>query len=99
MEKGYSTHMGYPWYADDPEQITLLKSMGVTYIRDDIRWNIIEKEDGTYYYTKSDKWINKAYENGISIIGILGYGSTTFMGSDSKISTEEELQHFFKVCE
>ena len=39
--------------------------MGVTYIRDDIRWNIIEKEDGTYYYTKSDKWINKAYENGI----------------------------------
>ena len=95
-EKGYSTHMGYPWYADDPEQITLLKSMGVTYIRDDIRWNIIEKEDGTYYYTKSDKWINKAYENGISIIGILGYGSTTFMGSDSKISTEEELQHFLK---
>ena len=88
--------MGYPWYADDPEQITLLKSMGVTYIRDDIRWNIIEKEDGTYYYTKSDKWINKAYENGISIIGILGYGSTTFMGSDSKISTEEELQHFLK---
>lgn len=95
-EKGYSTHMGYPWYADDPEQITLLKSMGVTYIRDDIRWNIIEKEDGTYYYTKSDKWINKAYENDISIIGILGYGSTTFMGSDSKISTEEELQHFLK---
>lgn len=36
--------MGYPWYADDPEQITLLKSMGVTYIRDDIRWNIIEKK-------------------------------------------------------
>lgn len=98
-KEGYSTHMGYPWYADDPEQIKLLKSMGVTYIRDDIRWNIIEKEDGTYYYTKSDKWINEAYENGINIIGILGYGSTTFMGSDSKISSEEELQHFLEFVE
>lgn len=98
-KEGYSTHMGYPWYADDPEQIKLLKSMGVTYIRDDIRWNTIEKEDGTYYYTKSDKWINEAYENGINIIGILGYGSTTFMGSDSKISSEEELQHFLEFVE
>ena len=78
-QEGYSTHMGYHWYADDPEQITLLKSMGATYIRDDIRWNIIEKEDGSYYYTKTDEWVNKAYENNIEIIGILGYGSTTFM--------------------
>ena len=98
-QEGISTHMGYPWYTDDPSQISILKATGASYIRDDIRWNIIENSDGSYNYTKYDNWINEAYENNVDIIGILGYGSTTFMGSDSKISSEKELQHFLQFVE
>ena len=77
--KGFSTLIGYPWYADDPSQISLLKALGANFIKDDVRWNIIESTEGNYNYTKYDNWINEAYRNDINIIGILGYGGTEFM--------------------
>lgn len=95
---GYSCHFGYPWNSDNISQVSILKNLGVNYIRDDIRWNLIEKQNGEYDYSKYDKWIEEIYKNDIKIIGILGYPDQ-LIGSDKKISSQEELDKFLKFVE
>ncbi len=97
-ENGYASHFGYPWNADSNSQVELLKKMGINCIRDDIRWNLIEKENGKYDYSKYDKWIEEVYKNDIDIIGILGYPDQ-LIGSDKKFSSQEEVDKFLNFAE
>ena len=97
-ENGYSTHFGYPWNPDSVSQVGLLKNLGINCIRDDIRWNLIEKENGKYDYSRYDKWINEVCKNNIDIIGILGFPDQ-LIGSDKKLSSQEEVDKFLRFAE
>lgn len=93
---GVSTHFGHHTYIDDVDlSIDLLKALGVKYIRDDIRWEIINK-DG---YTILDHWINRIHDSEIKILGILGFPDKNSLGNDYRISNENELKKYNSYVE
>lgn len=88
---GVSTHFGHNTVVDNIDKsIDLIKALGINYIRDDIRWALIEQ----YKYKNLDKWILKLKENNIKILAILGFPSKETIGDDWKISSEEELNKY-----
>lgn len=88
---GVSTHFGHNTVVDNIDKsIDLIKALGINYIRDDIRWALIEQ----YKYKNLDKWILKLKENNIKILAILGFPSKGTIGDDWKISSEEELNKY-----
>ena len=86
--KSISTHFSYKW--DDDESIKALKCLGINKIRDDIDWKSIDKGNGEYDFTYTDEYINKLTQNEISIVAIF-YNPGNLIGSDKKISNQEEL--------
>lgn len=93
---GVSTHFGHNTYVDDiNKSLDLLNSMGVKYIRDDIRWELIEK----YGYSSTDKWIVPLHNANIKIIGILGFPNNEVLGSDWKVSNDAELEKYIEYVE
>lgn len=91
-----STHFGLEWGKDGEYTIEALKNLGISYVRDDIRWGIVQKEDGTFDFSETDKWINMLTENDISIQAVLGYAKEYQLGSDYKISNNDELEKFLE---
>ena len=89
-----NTHFGLEYGRDGEEIIDILKNLGVTYVRDDIRWGKVQKANGEYDFTETDKWINKLTENDIKIQIVIGFGKDYQLGNDYKISNEEELNNF-----
>ena len=88
---GVSTHFGHNTYVDDIDlSLELLKAIGVKYIRDDIRWELVDK----YGYSSTDKWIIPIHNSGINILGILGFPDSKLLGNDWKVSNEEELKDY-----
>lgn len=89
-----NTHFGLEYGKDGEAIIDALKNLGITYVRDDIRWGKVQKVNGEYDFTETDKWINKLTENNIKIQIVIGFGKDYQLGNDYKISNEEELQNF-----
>lgn len=88
---GVSTHFGHTTYIDDINQsIDLIKALGVKCIRDDIRWEIINKSG----YASLDKWLQVLNDNNIKIIGILGFPDKESLGTDYRVSDEKELKKY-----
>lgn len=88
---GVSTHFGHNTYVDDiNKSLDMLTALGTRYIRDDIRWELIDK----YGYSSTDKWIIPIHNSGIKILGILGFPGSKLLGTDWKVSNEEELQNY-----
>lgn len=89
-----NTHFGLEYGRDGEEIIDILKNLGVTYVRDDIRWGKLQKANGEYDFTETDKWINELTENDIKIQIVIGFGKDYQLGNDYKISNEDELNNF-----
>lgn len=51
-----------------------INTCGIKWVRIDIEWAKIESKKGEFYYLESDRVIDRAKSNGLSILGIL-YGS------------------------
>ena len=92
---GVATHFAFDM--DNNESISLLKALGVSYIRDDVLWKSIQKKDGTYSFENYDDWIQELKNNGIKIIAILN-GPGDFAGTDKKVSNEEEYNYFINFA-
>lgn len=88
---GISAH--FALNIDGEKSIELLKSMGISKIRDDIIWYKLEKTDGTFDFSKCDEWINNLYDNDIELYAIL-INPGKLIGDDKKISNDEELSRF-----
>lgn len=89
-----NTHLGLEYGKDGEAIIDALKNLGITYVRDDIRWGKVQKANGEYDFTETDKWINKLTENNIKIQIVIGFGKDYQLGNDYKISNDDELQNF-----
>ena len=89
-----NTHFGLEYGKDGEAIIDALKNLGITYVRDDIRWGKVQKANGEYDFTETDKWINKLTENNIKIQIVIGFGKDYQLGNDYKISNDDELQNF-----
>lgn len=85
-----TTHFGWDYNFDEPDKIDLIKNLGVTKVRDNIRSHHIAK-NGIYDYSRTDKWINALTNNGIQLIAIFGPFDATFIGEDNKLSSQEEI--------
>ena len=104
---GYSCHFSD---LDDFEKggTEIMKKSGSAWVRDEIKWEVVEKEKGVYeipeYY---ENFVNAFCENGNDILLILCYGNELYESWDEDVEnryvlpmpvTEEGIQAYAKYC-
>ncbi len=73
---GVQTHLGK--WRNMEHLLDIVKHAGITRIRDEMYWNIVEKEPGKFLYPERfDDMIRLAGERGIRPLIILDYGNST----------------------
>lgn len=86
---GINAHMGHGRSAD--AIVPLIKSMGVSAIRDGGSWSKMEKEKGVYDFSGStDQMFNKSYSEGTQLLYELAYGNTLYSANEKDIPTTKE---------
>ena len=94
-----STHFGLEWNKDNIEStVEVLNNLGIKSIRDDIRWGIVQKKDGTFDFSSTDMWINELTKNKIEIQAVLGFAKDYQLGNDYKISSKDEVKKFLEYA-
>lgn len=98
---GIATHFGLNSSNRDDfdKSYKLLTSLGTFWIRDSIRWDKVQKENGEYNFDNVNDWIMKIKENNINILAILAGGNQKQLGSDYQISSELELAEYKNYVE
>ena len=96
---GVQVHYKDPNLENCEYDISLLKSLGVNYVRAGFTWELIEKEEGKYDFSYYDIWMDKLKENNIKVIANIGTSSTKYIGNDRKFSSEEEIAEFVEFIE
>lgn len=84
---------------DDNNQennIALLKSLGIQYIRIEIRWEKVEK-NGAFHFEQYDEYMKKIEESGLQPIVILG-APGNLIGTDKIVSSEDELKRYVEYA-
>lgn len=61
--------------ADLDRAIKLLDQLGVSIIRVDFAWTLIEKEEGVFNFDRLDYIVKKCQEKNIEILAVLGYSA------------------------
>ena len=65
------------WHVD--QLIEPMRQMGVSYVRDEIKWAYIEKTKGEYRIPKKiSRWVKPVLGAGIDIIALLDYGNKLY---------------------
>lgn len=59
----------------------MMKNAGITWIRFNFAWNLIEPIQGNYNFSIYDNFVNEALSLGFKLIGILGHGSVNLLPS------------------
>lgn len=86
----------------------IMKKSGSAWVRDEIKWEVVEKEKGVYevpeYY---ENFVNAFCENGNKMLLILCYGNELYESWDSDVEnryvlpmpvTDEGIQAYAKYC-
>jgi len=59
--------------SNGPEDIAKMRSLGVSWTREDLAWSEAEPEKGVFNWTSFDRLVAEAKANGITVLPILGY--------------------------
>lgn len=89
---GFSTHFGYMYSQDNEKDVVLLKNMGCFNVRDDIRFNVLGRENGL-------DWVNKLKENHINLYAIVMPPPEKGFGDDKILNNDEELAIYRNIME
>jgi hypothetical protein len=58
---------------NDPEDITEMRSLGVSWTREDLPWSEVEPQKGVFNWSSFDRLVKVTKEFGISVLPIVGY--------------------------
>lgn len=71
--KGVATHMSR--ITVDEHVVNLLNSAGIKTIRDGMTWYNVERSTNAFDYNSTDIWMDKLYDNDISMTAIWGFNN------------------------
>ena len=81
---GFSTHFGYMYSQDNQKDINLLNKMGCFNVRDDIRFNLLNR-------TNALEWVNMLNENNMKLYAIIMPQLENEFGEDKIVNSDMEL--------
>jgi hypothetical protein len=96
---GAQTHFGqYRPGVDDV--LDLIKGVGIGWIRDEVYWSEIEKEEGVFRFPPAyDHYLRAAQARGIRVLLILDFSNSLYSGSEKRApATEAERQASARYC-
>ena len=95
---GVCTHIIYNQKGDADKWGLLSRQAGISIVREEIRWDAVEKEKGQFQMPKEFMEDLKQYkENGVDVLLICGFGPK-WMNYASP-STDDEIQQYANYCE
>jgi len=96
---GVQTHFGQFRPGVD-DILDLIKGAGIGWIRDEVYWSEIEKEEGVFRFPPAyDQYLRTAQARGIQVLLILDFGNSLYSGSEKHApATEAERQAFARYC-
>ncbi len=74
---GVNTHYGTRGQVDR-QALALLRAAGVRTLRNDLDWEVVEKEPGVYDFSGSDELVEAASAEGLRLMFILDYGNRLY---------------------
>lgn len=83
--------------SDEEKVIELLKSLGIKYIRIEVRWEKVDKNEEFSFDKYYDSYMKKIEESGIEPIVILG-APGNIIGTDKVVSSEEEFNRYIEYA-
>lgn len=87
---GFSTHFGYMYNQDGDMDIQLMKNMGCFNVRDDIRFNLLDRENAL-------DWVDNLNNNNIKLYAIIMPPPDEGFGNDNILNSKEELNVFSNI--
>lgn len=78
---GVNSHVVWLSEADATPQLARAGAAGVGWVREEFPWRVVEPEQGTFDWSKTDALMAAASSAGVNVLGILGY-SATWASSD-----------------
>ena len=72
---GLATNFVWDEHADVEGEMAVLAACGVTAIREDLLWEVIEPERGRHAWARTDRVLRAAAAHGVGVLGILGYSA------------------------
>jgi hypothetical protein len=92
---------GVVGFSDKPEASALLHEMELKWSVRTLYWNNIENKKGIFNFSGFDEAIDMANNEGIKIIGILGYETNWLFpeGKSKKYISPENIPHFLRYVE
>jgi hypothetical protein len=87
--------------SEEPEILALFNEMEMKWSVRTLYWNRIENKQGIFDFSRFDITVDAAINEGIKIIGILGYEADWLFpeGKDKKYIAPENLPHFLHYVE
>ena len=89
---GFSTHFGYMYNQDGDMDIQLMKNMGCFNVRDDIRFNLLHRENGL-------DWVDDLNDNDINLYAIIMPPPDEGFGDDKILNSDDELNVFTDIMQ
>lgn len=87
---GFSTHFGYMYNQDNQKDINLLNKMGCFNVRDDIRFNLLNR-------TNALEWVNMLNENNMKLYAIIMPQLENEFGKDKIVNSDMELDVYKEI--
>ena len=96
---GVQTHFGQHRPGID-EILDLIKDAGIGWLRDEVYWSEVEKENGIFKFPASyDRYLGAARARDIQVLLILDFSNVLYAGSEKHApATDAERQAFARYC-
>lgn len=92
--KGVSCHYKDGTWEKYTKSSELNNNLGTNYLRIELVWNVIDKNNGTYDFSGYDSYLTNTNKK---IVGIFNEQKSGYLaGKDLKINTEDELNQFIE---
>src|SRR4051812_36152990 len=72
---GMASHMFWMNETDARAEYAPLAQNGITWVREDFRWDVLEPTKGSFNWTQSDAVMAAAARTGLNVLAILTYSS------------------------
>lgn len=63
---------------DSPENLDLIKNMGLTWVRRGFIWEAVEKQQGVYDFAKYDQFMAECKKRGLKVIGCIAFSNKLY---------------------
>ncbi len=78
IDLGFSPGSGFARLSDGElaDDLDRMRSIGVTWIRIDVPWSVVEAEQGSFDWSSTDRLIDAARSRGFAVLALLAYTPT-----------------------